>query len=138
MALLVVGGCYNPTSPATASLASVGVRLEAYLWRDFQPISPPDGQPLIMRLRFVTADSTPIPATLQADSAWVTNGAAVWTTPVAEEWARTQGAPSFDVLARNGPKWGPGIEVDVAVRLHDAAGGSVLLHAPRQLIARTD
>jgi len=138
VALLFVAGCHNSTGPATASLAGVSVRFEAYLWRDFQPIAPPDGQPLIMLLRFVTSDSTPIPATFQADSAWVTNSADVWATRVAEESARTPGAPYFDVLARNGPKWGPGIEVDVAVRLHDAAGRSVLLHAHRQLIVRTD
>lgn len=76
--------------------------------------------------------------TFQADSAGVTNGANVWAAPVAEESARTPGAPYFDVLARNGPKWGPGIEVDVAVRLHDAAGRSVLLRARRQPITRTD
>jgi len=55
-----------------------------------------------------------------------------------EEQPRGAGAAAFAVVARNGPKWGPGVEVDVVVRLRDAAGHGVLLQAPGQLIGRTD
>jgi hypothetical protein len=41
-------------------------------------------------------------------------------------------------VARDGPKWGPGIEVDVVIRLRDAAGRHVLLQAREQLVHRTD
>jgi hypothetical protein len=44
----------------------------------------------------------------------------------------------LEVFAEGGPKWGPGIEVDVVVRLRDAAGKSWYLKARRQPIHRTD
>lgn len=126
------------SAPQEAVIADVTVRLETYLWRDYQPISPPDGQPLIAVLRIETVDGAAIPASLQADSAWILNGELAWATAVREEWPRGPVASFFEVAARNGPKWGPGIEVDVVVRLRDAAGQILLLQARAQLIHRTD
>jgi len=139
-ACLVVGGCSTDRAlaPRLISLDGATLRLEASLWRDFQPISPPDGKPLIAGLRITTVDGAPIPSTLRADSVWIYNEAAVWAASVREEQPRSAGAPFFEVVARNGPKWGPGIEVDVVVQVRDAAGRAFLLQAPRVFIGRTD
>src|SRR5438552_2287407 len=51
---------------------------------------------------------------------------------------RGTGPSFFEVVARDGPKWGPGIAVDVVVRLRDGAGHEVLLQARAQWINRTD
>ena len=136
----VVSACSadRTLAPRVVGVEGTSVRVEAYLWRDFQPISPPDGKPLVAILRIQTVDGARIPSTLTADSAWVYNGASVWATAVVEEQPRGAGAAAFQVVARNGPKWGPGVEVDVVVRLRDAAGHGVLLQAPGQLIGRTD
>jgi hypothetical protein len=126
------------SAPQEISLADVTVRLQTYLWRDFQPIAPSDGQPLIAVLQVETVDGAAIPAALRADSAWILNGDLAWAAAVREEWPRGAAASFFEVVARGGPKWGPGIEVDVVVRLRDAAGQHVLLQARAQLVHRTD
>jgi hypothetical protein len=102
------------------------------------PISPPDGKPLMLALRIQTIDGTPIPSTLTADSAWVYNGGAVWATAVVERSPREAGGAFFEVAAGGGPKWEPGIQVDVVVSVRDAAGQRRLIQAPRQTITRTD
>jgi hypothetical protein len=125
-------------APLETPFGGVTVQLATSLWRDFQPSTPPDGQPLIAVLRVTSVDGTSIPAALQADSAWILNSDLAWATAVREEWTRGAGAPFFEVVARDGPRWGPGIEVDVVVRLRDSAGHHVLLQARGQLIQRTD
>lgn len=125
-------------APAELSFAGATVRLETYLWRDFAPMSPPDGKPLIAALRVRDVNGTAIPDALHADSAWILNGELAWATGVREEQARTPGASFFEVIARDGPKWGPNVQVDVVVRLVDRAGHHALLRAPAQWINRTD
>ena len=125
-------------APQEVSLGGVTVHLGTYLWRDFQPVTPPDGKPLIAVLRVTSVDATAIPASVQADSAWVLNTNLAWATAVHEEQPRGASPASVEVVARGGPKWGPGIDVDVVVRLHDAAGTEVLLQARGQFIERTE
>ena len=124
-------------APLELTVGDVTVRLEASLWRDFQPVSPSDGKPLAVVLRIKTVDGTAIPLELHADFAWVLNGNQAWASAVGEE-RRGPDSSFFEVVARDGPKWGPGIEVDVVVRLRDASGRVVLLQARRQLIHRSD
>jgi hypothetical protein len=113
------------------------IRLEPYLWRDFQPISPPDGKPLIAVLRVRTTNGAAITPGLRADTAWVVNGPTAWVAAVILEHASSD-STYFEVVAREGPKWGPGINVDVVLRLHDASGAPVFLRANAQPIHRTD
>ena len=127
-----------PDAKPTVTVDGATLVLETYIWRDFQPISPPDGKPLIAVLRVKTADGSPVPRTVTADRAWVILGSDIWETAVVEEQSRTAGASYFEVVARNGPKWGPDVTVDVAVRLRGASGDIVLLGASDQPIHRTD
>lgn len=123
-------------APLTVTLAGATLALETSLWRDFQPSSPPDGKPLIAVMRVRTAGGSPMPPAVRADAAWVVYGDRVWSAAVAEEYPRE--ASSFEVVAREGPKWGPGVTVDVVVRLRDAGGATALLRATAQPIHRTD
>lgn len=87
--------------------------LAASLWRDFQPVAPPDGQPLVAVLKVSPSDMMPQPADLAIDHVWVLNGA--------KQWSVAAGKPSgLEQSVRGGPKWGPGIKVDVVVRLKQA------------------
>jgi hypothetical protein len=158
LAALLAGGCGgDPTGPRNAPWELMGVaqlaavrgapeavqiggvkmRLSTFLWRDFMPVAPPDGEPLRALLSIVTADSSAFPAHLKADAAWVLNGRLAWATGV-QESRRVPGEPVLEVFAEGGPKWGPGIEVDVVVRLRAAGGKSWYLKARRQSIQRTD
>jgi hypothetical protein len=156
VALLLIAGCgRSPTAPwsgryltTAAELTAVRgapeevrpgglpLRLAAYLWRDFMPVSPPNGEPLAMVLRVAALDATPFPADLAVDVAWVLKGPRVWATRV-EEISRPAGAPAIEVRAARGPRWDPGTVVDVVVRLRDAKGGVWYLAVKGQTIQAT-
>jgi hypothetical protein len=147
---LAVAGCggSSPTSPSDVTrsqLAAAPTRIVAdgktltlttSLWRDFMPISPPDGRPLAAVLTIAAEDGSPVPATVTADTSWVIHSSEVWTAAV-EQRPRAETAPAYEVIARNGPKWGPDVSVDVVVRLIDSSGRAFLLRAPAQPIGAT-
>jgi hypothetical protein len=156
--LIVTSGCggSSGTAPASPTLSSATasqlrtapeavtlpggqtLRLSTYLWRDFQPVSPVDGKPLIAVFRVATADQTPLPTGTRVDAAWVVFGDEVWNAQPVEEQPRESGSPSLEVVGRNGPKWGPNASVDVIVQVRDDRNATYRLQAPQQPIARTD
>ncbi len=110
----------------------------AYLWRDFQPITPPGGKPLTAIVRIVEADSRAIPDGVVIDFLWVVNGAETWATELTNEERPFQPDHIVEKVARNGPKWGPGIEVDVVVSVNMGGAECHRLLAMNQMIRRTD
>lgn len=149
-ALLAASGCGSPSSPGVPSdedprtaptsvvLAGRTLVLSASLWRDFQPISPPDGKGLSGVLRVSTADGSGVPSSVTADAAWIFMGSQAWQTTPTEAGTRDGTSPVYELSVRDGPKWGPGVTVDAVVRLRDGSGPSVLLRAASQLVRRTD
>lgn len=125
------------SAPTTISVDGKSLSLSTYMWRDFMPISPPDGKALVAIFVISTADASPIPDGLNADAAWVVNDTNVWSTFL--EARQPQHHPyELERTARDGPKWGPNIAVDAVVRVHRADGTSLLLRATDQMIERTD
>lgn len=122
------------SAPETLDLPEQDYHLETYLWRDFMPISPPDGKPLIAIARLVGTD--PIPSDLKLVHLWVINGDRVWATRFAEEPAVS--GNTIQGVARGGPKWGPGILVDVVVGVRIGSSELRLVRASAQPIQRTD
>jgi hypothetical protein len=124
VALMAVTGCGTACRcyrPAAASPASAPERVEidgreymlnANAWRDFQPVAPPDGQPLVVDVRVLLSKVALVPRpNASIDRIWVLNGKEQWSAkPEA-------GALSAEAVVRGGPKWGPGIKVDVVARL---------------------
>lgn len=68
------------TAPDTIEAVGRKLILTSYLWRDFMPISPPDGKPLTTLVYFETIDSTDIPALLEPKAVYVVNGNMVWSS----------------------------------------------------------
>jgi len=127
------------TAPEHIEIDNREYVLETYLWRDFMPISPPDGKPLIAIAWITAVDSQPFPSSLDADLLWVINEDEIWKEKCSikrELGARRQ--HQLEIIAREGPKWGPGIYVDVVVRIIDEENNIYLLRAEDQLIGRTD
>jgi hypothetical protein len=141
------GGGQPPTAPAAltelsaapTSIVVAGTRLalSTSLWRDFQPISPPDGKPLVAGLQMRTDDGSPVPGSVRADMVWVVYEGEAWSRVPQEERTRMETAPVYEVVARDGPKWGPNVTVDVIVRLVDGSGRTFLLRAASQPIRAT-
>lgn len=124
-------------APEEAVIGGVTFRLGAYLWRDFMPLSPPDGSPLNAELQISAADAAPIPQGVRVDRIWVLRGDSYWTTRTLEERPGAPADPTLRSVARGGPKWGPGITVDVVARLRDPLGFPHYLRAREQYIGAT-
>jgi hypothetical protein len=114
------------------------ITLTTSMWRDFMPSMPPvkNGHPLTAVL------SVPSPARIE--SAWFIRGRDVWKPPLQEQdlndptKPNLPGSPVFRAVARGGPKWGPGTNVDVVVRVKDRRGRFHLLRAEKQGIGKVD
>ena len=144
----LVGCGATPTVPSDVSRAQVAsaptrivsdgveLTLTAFLTRDFMPISPPDGKPLGGVLRIKTENGTPVPAGIVVTASWILFNSETWSASV-EQRLRADTAPNYEVIVRDGPKWGPDVVVDVVVRVRDSAGAESLLRAPNQLIIGT-
>lgn len=113
--------------------------LRTELWRDFMPISPPDGRPLTAYIEIETVDSSAITLDMDSDRIYIVNGEDVWASSYAEELPDDYPARQpFRIvkIARDGPKWGPNIYVDVIVRIV-AEGSTYFLRAKNQHIGMT-
>ncbi len=148
-AVLLIGTCSeNPVAPPdidirslqaapeTLAVAGKSLMLRCSLWRDFMPISPPDGRPLVVVIAVQTADSTGLPEGLDADAVYVIYEGQVWKAWLNENPDLTPPPYRLEKVGRNGPKWGPGVYVDVVVRL-EYGGKTYLLRASRQRIQKT-
>jgi hypothetical protein len=124
------------SAPTRIVSDGVGLTLTAFLTRDFMPISPPDGKPLGGVLRIQTENGTPVPAGIIVSASWILFNSEMWSTSV-EQRPRAETGPNYEVIVKDGPKWGPDVMVDVVVRVHDSAGAESLLRAPQQLIIGT-
>jgi hypothetical protein len=113
--------------------------LEVYPWRDFQPICPPDGEPLRVAIWVTATDLLPFPSSIDANRLWVINGQQVWETEFDPQEIRLEPYREHQLgkIAGNGPKWGPGIYVDVIVRVIDSDNSVYFLKASDQWIQRT-
>ena len=89
-------------------------------------------------LHVQTTSGSAFPKDVRVDSAWVVFGQEVWTASVEEGAGVQLGGPMGEWVIRNGPKWGPGVNVDVIVGLRTSSGSTSLLRAPDQLIQRTN
>ncbi len=149
-ATLIIAGCGTACRCCRSDSASVAsapeiVRIDgreytltASAWRDFQPIAPPDGQPLIVVVKVSPSDMMPLPSDLAIDRVWVLNGKKEWSAAPDEPGGREESPVTrLEMSARNGPKWGPGIEVDVVVRLKQGKK-TWLVRATGVDIKRTD
>jgi hypothetical protein len=137
-------------APTEVVLDGRSLSLSAYLWRDFMPSYPPapDGQPMIAVLKVATSDKKPFPSGVRMDRAWVLFGEQMWETsefrarvkglPYSKDsWINCSDSPVCEAVARDGPKWDPGVFVDVVVRLTDKEGRHHLLRVPKQCVKAT-
>lgn len=92
------------------------------LWRDFMPISPPGGKPLIGSIGVGVEDGRAFPEVVSVDRVWV-YGPEVWESAPTEIRREAGNAATgrIEVVVRDGPKWDPGRKVDIVVRLRSGA-----------------
>ena len=111
--------------------------LESFLWRDFMPISPPDGKNLIASVQITAADKLEFPSSIYPDRLWVIKGRGeIWETPFTNERPAPLHNYQLEIIARGGPKWGPNIQVDIVVKIIHG-WNTYLLKASNQTIHAT-
>ena len=143
-------GCEDPVSspqefpvekllsaPDTIETGGKKIILTSYLWRDFMPVSPPDGKPLIALIMIESVDSSDISGFIKPEAVYVVNENEVWSSFFEDEIPPDNSPFRLTRIARDGPKWGPGIFVDVIVLLN-VGRDEKLLRASDQYINRTD
>jgi hypothetical protein len=91
---------------------------EPMLWRDFMPISEPGGRPMAAFIRVVAEDGQPFQSDIVVDHVWV-HGPSVWEPTFEVQTAAQTGIAQnqIAIIASGGPKWDPGIEAYIVVRL---------------------
>lgn len=115
--------------------------IKTFLWRDFMPACPPNGQPLLGQIDLIGDANVKLPETIDLDRVWIINGNKVWESDFSKENRpiSNNSKTKMEKVVRDGPKWGPGINVDVVVRIVDKADDKVyFLRAASQRISRTD
>lgn len=125
-------------APSEISIADQTLVIETHLWRNFMPISPPDGKALIASIKVRTPDKTNLLKGIEIDNVWVLNGEAVWSTLLKTPKKSAGNSPTLELVVRDGPDWKPGVNVTVVVQVKDEKGLLYLLKAPAQNIERTD
>jgi len=156
LALLHAGGCIldddsddwssRPTNvskdqlraaPETLHIGGIVLTAHAELWRDFMPVSPPSGSPLSGVVDLSPSDSAAgIPPVIEA-YVWMMKDPDVWTTRMERQGpAPTGGGERFRFSG--GPKWGPGISVDVIVGVRTSPDHVALLSAGKVPIRRVE
>jgi hypothetical protein len=143
-ALFFLSGCSDPYSPDHPSLKGLlaapdeitmdgrRLTLETYLWHNLMPGFGPVERPLLALIRVTAVDQLPFPSTVDADRLWIIYQSAIWETELSE--TITEGPHQLSKMARDGPKWGPSVYVDVIVRIVYISGKRYLLRASHQLI----
>lgn len=124
--------------PETLSIGGYRLVARPYLWRDFMPVSPPDGKPMIASVHVVEIDSLPLPDGAALTHLWVLKGAEYWSTPFSTDEGPAHLPHELHETARCGPKWGPEIYVDVIIRIRWSGVDGYHIKTLRTFIERTD
>lgn len=139
--------CQNPVTPSiplddllAAPLAiefnGRAFSLETFLWRDFMPTVDPGGSRLIAAVYLTADDGQAFPDEVDCRRIWVVNGEWVWEATFKDEM-RPRSINHINQLgkiARDGPQWEVGAQVEVVVRVTSSIGGTRLLRATGQVI----
>lgn len=145
--VLVSAGCQNPvtpsltmedllTAPLAIEIAGRQFTIETHLYRDFMPLDNAGGSPLFVVVYLTAVDLQPFPADIDGTRIWIVNGKWVWETDFADESRPRDQAHLYQLtkIARDGPKWDVGTQVEVVVRATTSTGSSQLLRATKQVI----
>ncbi len=121
-------------SPEKLLIGNNTLVLSTYLWRDFMPIAEENGSKMICINHLTEVDSIPILSTIKLKKQFVIKGNEIWKANYGE--VNNYGTYKLEGVVRNGPKWGPDIEVDVVCEFENS-GVTYRILAKSQLIDKT-
>jgi hypothetical protein len=120
------------------NIKGISFTIETFLWRDFMPGPdvPPDGTLLIVIIQIYAQGEEDFPTSLKVERLWLIKGDVIVSTLSTDEYSINGNC--LVMVFRDGPKWGPGICVDVVVKLVEINSNHHYLKAVNQYIYRTD
>ncbi len=122
------------SSPETIAIGNNNLILTTYLWRDFMPVAEKNGSKMVCVNKLTEVDSIPILNSVTLKKQYVIRDNEIWTADYSE--IRKNIAFIFEGVVRDGPKWGPNIEVDVVCEFENL-GTTHRILAKSQLINKT-
>ena len=122
------------SSPEQIVIGSGRLTLYTYFWRDFMPSTEENGSPLMGVIRFEGQTGAILSNTISLSKLYVVNDNNIWICDVFE--TRIVDNDIWEAVFRNGPKWEPGIDVDVICEF-ESLGQSYRLMAKSQTINAT-
>ena len=123
------------SSNESHSIADNNLVLTTYFWRDFMPGTEAAGSRLTGVIQLGDANGRAIPPSIRLKRLYVVKGHEIWTTDFSEITLSDDG--QLEGVVRNGPYWGPNINVDVVCEF-EASGRVYRIIARSQPINRTD
>ncbi len=125
-------------APEQVEISGQNYTLATYLWRDFMPGTyGQEGSDLMAVVTISETALQAIPSDITATYLWIINGEEIWGASFSDESRPPAPAYQIEKIARGGPKWSPGTNVVVVVKMTNGAGNSYLLKAPNQSIQAT-
>ena len=105
------------SAPETLSVDNKSIVLKTFIYLNLMPIV--SETPMIVPIHLETADSSDIPISISLKSIYVVKESEVWKSFFTNEDPAESEIRPYRIIkiARNGPKWGPDIYVDVVVSL---------------------
>jgi hypothetical protein len=128
------------SAPDTVTINDRPYVLDVYLWRDFMPVTPPEGKPLQASVKIVPVDTGYVEPNLDANEIWIIHGEKAWAHSLENvgKPGNLQKRKILEKAAHDGPKWEPGIKTTVIVRITDTEGNAYLLKSDGVMIHRTE
>ena len=126
--------------PERVEVSGETVLIDPFAWRDFQPGDgmSADGSPLMVGIRVKGTKHGRFPPLLRPEWVAVINGDRVWITYGVIEHLTAGDKDQYTVMARHGPRWGPGILVHVLLQLRDQGDRTYRVRSNGVRIERTD
>jgi len=103
-------------SPEFFVLDNDTLRIQSYLWRDFMPIAEKNGSPLYSVVKFLGQDSLTNLSNIIMKTQYVINGNKIWIADYSDE---DRNENLIIEHLKNGPKWGPDINVSVVAEFEN-------------------
>ena len=91
--------------------------LKTDLWRDFFPPAEENGSPMVTINKITDIDSVTLQSTINLKKQYVLKEDEIWTADYSEV---KENDFILEGIVRDGPKWGPNIEVDVVCEFENS------------------
>ncbi|NOX37187.1 MAG: hypothetical protein GXO78_06575 [Calditrichaeota bacterium] len=121
----------------TITIDTVRIKMSTYIWRDFQPITPPQGKPLRVKITLESDTPVSISKILQVIRVRLVTPDESWEVVLDKKTDLREQPGKLTFTLRNGPFWKPGEKVDVFVEVRGKDGNIRVLKAEQQTIQAT-